>query len=133
MGTEDSNNLPASDNLERGTKNNEDGAIGESSETTDYVVGESKEPLQESDSDMDLESDPGSQVGVKLTETLTQVGVELTETVAITENLTSINSVIHAENGHLSLQDESDSISHKEDQDLVSTQEIVGSKCTLFL
>ncbi|XP_016447059.1 uncharacterized protein LOC107772086 isoform X2 [Nicotiana tabacum] len=129
MGTEDSNNLPASDNLERGTKNNEDGANGESSETTDYAVGESKEPLQDSDSDMDLESDPGSQVGVKLTETLTQVGVELTETVAITENLTSINSVIHAENGHLSLQDESNNSSHKVDQYLVSTQEIVGSKC----
>ncbi|MCD7446650.1 hypothetical protein HAX54_013325 [Datura stramonium] len=119
MGTEDSNNLPASDNLEKGTENSEDGAIGETSKTTNYIVNESKEPLQESDSDMDLESDPGS-----------QLGAELTETVDVTEEVTTVNSVIKAENGLVSLQDGNNSGNQKEDQDHhVSTQEIVGVKC----
>ncbi|KAJ8530894.1 hypothetical protein K7X08_023775 [Anisodus acutangulus] len=117
MGTENSNDLPASYNLERGTENSEDGANGEIPNTTNDVVSESKEPLQRSDSDMDLESDPGS-----------QVGVELTETVEITEEVTTLNSVIDAENGLLSLQDGSISSNHKEDQDHVSIQEIVGAK-----
>ncbi|XP_060190164.1 uncharacterized protein LOC132619238 isoform X1 [Lycium barbarum] len=128
MGTEDSNDLPASYNLERGTENNEDGANGEISKTNNDVVSESKEPLQQSDSDMDLESDPGSQVGAELTGTLSQVGVELTETVEIIEEVTPFKSVAHAEDGLLSLQDGTNSSNHKEDQDNVSTQEIVGVK-----
>ncbi|XP_055828913.1 uncharacterized protein LOC129896940 isoform X2 [Solanum dulcamara] len=128
MGTEDPNNLPASDNLERGIENSEVGANGDTSKTTNYVVSESKEPLQESDSDMDLESDPGSQVGVELTGTPSQVGVELTETVVMTE-VTTVDSVINAENGHLNLQDGNNSSNQKEDQDHVSSQEIVGVKC----
>lgn len=133
MGTEDRNNLPASDNLERGIENSEVSAHGDTSKTTNYVVNESNEPLQGSDSDMDLESDPGSQVGVELTGTPSQVGVELTETVEITEEVTTVNSVIHAENGILSLQDGNNSSNQKEDQDHVSTQEIVGVKCMLFV
>lgn len=132
MGTEDPNNLPASDNLERGIENSEVGATGDTSKTTNYVVSESKEPLQESDSDMDLESDPGSQVGVELTGTPSQVGVELTETVVITE-VTTVDSVINAENGHLNLQDGNNSSNQKEDQDHVSSQEIVDVKCMLFV
>ncbi|KAM3394713.1 putative protein isoform X1 [Capsicum galapagoense] len=141
MGTEDSKNLCASNDLERGTKNSDDGANGETSKTTNYVVSESKEPLLGSDSDMDLESDPGSQVGaeltgtpsqgsVKLTGTPSQAGVELTGTAEITEEVTTINSVLHAENGLLSLQDGNNSSNQKEDQGHV-TQEIVGVKSGL--
>ncbi|KAK4368445.1 hypothetical protein RND71_012237 [Anisodus tanguticus] len=117
MGTGNTNDLPASSDLERGTENNEDAANGEISKTTNDVVSESKEPLQQSDSDMDLESDPGS-----------QVGIELTETVEITEEVTTLNCVIDAENGLLSLQAGSNISNHKEDQDHVSIQNIVGSK-----
>ncbi|CAN4091546.1 unnamed protein product [Withania somnifera] len=118
MGTEDSINLPASDNLERETEIKEDGADGETPRTTNYVVSESKEPLQETDSDMDLEGDPCS-----------QVGVELTETVEITDEVTTINSVIDAENGLLSLQEGNNSSNQKEDQDHVSNHETFGVKC----
>lgn len=129
MGTEDPNNCPASDNLERGIENSEVGANGDTSKPTNFVVSESKEPLQESDSDMDLESDPGSQVGVDLTGTPSQVGVELTETVEITEEVTTLDSVVHAENGFLSLPDGNNSSNQTKDQDHVSTQEIGGVKC----
>lgn len=133
MGTEDPNNLPASDNLERGIENIEVGANGDTSKTTNFEVSESNEPLRESDSDMDLESDPGSQVGVDLTGTPSQVCVELAETVGITEEVTMVDSVIHAENGLLSLPDANYSSNQTEDQDHVSTQEIGGVKCMLFV
>lgn len=133
MGTEDPNNCPASDNLERGIENSEVGANGDTSKPTNFVVSESKEPQQESDSDMDLESDPGSQVGVDLTGTPSQVGVELAETVEITEEVTTLDSVVHAENGLLSLPDRNNSSNQTKDQDHVSTQEIGGVKCMLFV